>query len=116
MSGIAKKNEKASVENVKGITKDSGCSSPTVYKAIGLAVHNTNEKPSRLSAVLAPRNHFDEVARKWGFEGEIFQTRLRYEQEVFFCVPLNEKEHLRLPDNIVRLVGIPWPHDVLLRL
>ena len=104
---VAKKNEQVSVENIEGITIDLKHSSPAVYTAIVLAAHNANEKPNILSAVLAPRNHSEEVKRKWSFEGEIFQTRLSSEQKVFFCVPLNEKEHLPLPDNIVRLVGIP---------
>ena len=113
---VAKKKEEASVENIEGITNDPRHSSPAVYTATVLAAHNTNEKPNILSAVLAPRNHLEEMKRKWGFEGEILQTRLSCQQEVFFCVPLNEKEHLSLPDNIVRLVGILWLCDVLLRL
>ena len=112
---VGKKNKQASVKNIEGNTNDSGHSSPAVYKAIGLAVHNTNEKPSTLSAVLAPRNHSKKVKRKWGFEGEIFQRRLRSEQKVFFCVPRNKK-HLLLPDDTVRLVGNAGLHDVLIRL
>ena len=102
---VAKKNEHTSVENIERITNDPSHSSPAVYKAIVLAAHNTNEKPNILSAVLAPKIELEEVKRKWGFEGETFQRRLRNEQEVFFCVPLNKKEHLPLPDDIVRLVG-----------
>ena len=104
-SALVKKNEQASAENYERITNDSPHYSPAACNAIVLAAHDTNEKPNILSAVLAPKIELEKLKRKWGFEGETFQRRLRSEQEVFFCVPLDKKEHLHLPHNVVRLVG-----------
>ena len=100
MAGIAKKNEQANVGNIE--LSNSALSSPTSHKAIVLAVHNTKENPNTLSAVLAPKTELEEVQREWGFKGEVFQRRLKSDDEVYFCVPLNKEQHLFLPNNVVR--------------
>ena len=97
---IATTNEQSNVGNIE--LSNSAPSSPTVHKAIVLAMHNTKDSPNTLSAILAPQTELEEVQRKWGFEGEIFQRRLKSDDEVYFCVPLNEKQHLFLPNNVVR--------------
>ena len=100
MARILKKIKQANVGNIE--PSNSALSSPTAHTAIVLAVLNTKESPNTLSTVLAPRNAFEEVKRKWGFEGEVFQRRLKSDDEVYFCVPLNKEQHLFLPNNVVR--------------
>ena len=100
MSRIVEKNQPANVGNIE--SSNSALSSPPVHIAIVLAVHNTKESPNTLTAVLAPKTELEEVQRKWGFKGEVFQRRLKSDDEVYFCVPLNKEQHLFLPNNVVR--------------
>ena len=100
MAGVVKKNEQANVGNIE--PSNSALSSPTAHTAIVLAVHNTKESPNTLSAVLAPKTELKKVQRKWDCEGEVFQRRLKSDDEVYFCVPLNKEQHLFLPNNVVR--------------
>ena len=73
-----------------------------LHKAIVLAVHNTKESPNTLLAILAPKTELEEVEREWDSKGEVFQRRLKSDDEVYFCVPLNKEQHLFLPNNVVR--------------
>ena len=55
-----------------------------------------------LSAVLAPNTEKHNVKRQWGFEGELCNDPIRYNDMVYFCVPLSKQRHLDLPDNNIR--------------
>ena len=79
-------------------------STPQVHKGIVLAVHDTSRKPTRLSAILAPKNDQDTLEKMYGFVGTFLQKLLSNEQKVYFCVPFGEqgREHLSLPNDVVR--------------
>lgn len=104
MCAYIKKNEGADVENMEQKNSNFISSKPNIYMGIVLAVHDTSRKPTRLFAILAPRNYRKILKKKYGFDGTSLQKRLRDEQEVHFCVPLSEQGsvHLSLKNKVVR--------------
>ena len=99
-----KKNKEADVENMEQKSSNFISSNPKIHMGIVLAVHDTSRKPTRLSAILAPKNDRKTLKTKYGFDGAFLQMRLSDGQEVYFCVPLPEQDcgHLSLNNNVVR--------------
>ena len=50
-------------------------STPQVHKGIVLAVHDTSTKPTRLSAILAPKNDQDTLEKKYGFKSSLVMSK-----------------------------------------
>ena len=74
------------------------------HRAIVLAVHDTSSTPKILHAILAPKEALNDIKTKWKVVKEIrkFDDPLKSEESVFFCVPLNDSDHLPLEDHTLR--------------
>ena len=94
---IAKKTESAPLPNVQdNVVNQSVTHNPT-YVAIALAVHNVEKK--MLYAVLADKTAQGDLKRKWKISGSRLAHRLKNEQDIFTCVPLDKNTvHLPLDD------------------
>lgn len=80
---------------------------PACHSAIVLAVHETSNCPKTLRAVLAPKEALKEVQARWKVVEEIrnFEKSLKFEETVYFCVPLSDSDddvHLSLKDHALR--------------
>ena len=80
---------------------------PACHSAIVLAIHETSSCPKTLRAVLAPKEALKEVQARWKVKKEIrnFEKSLKFEETVYFCVPLSESNddvHLSLKDHALR--------------
>jgi hypothetical protein len=70
-------------------------------KAVCVAPYETDSRSERkLSAVVAPLNKSKEVKTVWGLPGEILL--LKNMVEIFYCVPLDDGDHLQLQDNNIQ--------------
>ena len=78
---------------------------PACHRAIVWAVHETGSSPNSLHAVLAPKHAEHRLNNKWRVEGSRFMSRLKYEEPIYFCVPMSdttESDHLPLKDYTLR--------------
>ncbi len=78
---------------------------PACHHAIVLVVHETDNSPNSLHAVLAPKHAERRLYNKWRVKGLRFMRRLKYEELIHFCVPMSdttEGDHLPLKDYTLR--------------
>ena len=78
---------------------------PACHHAIVLAVHETDNSPNSLHAVLAPKHAERRLYNKWRVKGLRFTSRLKYKEPIYFCVPMSgttEGDHLPLKDYTLR--------------
>ena len=80
---------------------------PGIHRGIVLAVHDIHSSPSTLHAVLAPKLEENRLHDKWETKGCRFMSRLKYDEPIYFCVPMSdtaESEHLSLKDYTLRYI------------
>ena len=94
---IAKKSESALLPNVQANVVNQYLTHNRSHVAIALAVHNVEKK--MLYAVLADKTAQGDLKEKWKIPGSHLAHRLKNEQDIFICVPLdNNTVHLPLDD------------------
>lgn len=97
---IAKKTDSAPLPNVQNnnVVNQSVTLNVT-HVAIALAVHNVEKK--MLYVVLAEKTAQHYLEKKWKISGSRLTHRLKNEQDIFFCVPLDKRPpHLPLDDRL----------------
>ena len=94
---IAKKTESTPLPNVQDSVVNQSVTHNRTHVAIALAAHNVEKK--RLYAVLADKTAQGDLKRKWKISGSRLAHRLKNEQDIFICVPLDKNTmHLPLDD------------------